>query len=1025
MIKNKLITINFIKGETTEKVELTDNFVFRLFEVWSNKTIGKETDIFIKVFLPNDYNEAMEILNTGYKFNDVEYVPFLTSPSMMKKEEDNYKCQYLFIKKKYEKFVNEFRKIVSLGNINKLYNEDKICINKDITSRLGLGLSGTYKIDYNPNVVILNSDTYTHIADYYTIKDGKLIEQDCVMKEFEFADGCGFMSDSMAQIIAENMKIDYTVDFAVIRAYSGLATKGLVVRCDFNKYFEENYQATEYFEKREDGCFYTKDYFGNWVNISKADLILNTNMCKYAKLFKDEEFEDINSFIDDKINKEFTKYKSVLQALYVTKINKREPKEYTHINYQVLNNLALVGDELKQIQEDSFNYIKSVSDLNDIDKIKIMLGDLVNEEAESAEINATTKAHRLLQIDEKNIKLGTVKSMIRSLIEKKAHEIVCSPFVKGNFKYISIDPICYLNWIMTRDIEQSRELKANELYVPKETGHRVMTRNPLATFSEVHKVELVKNEKLDKYFGHLTSELIFQNVADNLSFVSSGSDNDGDSFGIWDNEILYNAVIKPMNGRHFNYEADGKTVKVKYSLQEEYHSILVSSGNLIGKIANATMQVSNQAQELGYKNTETGAIHTFTRLKEVYLLGSEDKQRLDNLEFKIKEAKKIKDNKELVSQLKDERDLLIEKINTQVKAMIQKGLKQQKLIKVQDLPVEEQRQIITKQFYDRAGVSYDMLRLSQVAIDAPKTLTMPSKEEMDVYKEYFRMKKPRFMYFHKFTDDKDAEVVAWEDTIFTNSQLNISSLNIYQNLIKPIKQLSKGNDNSERIHKLIKDLELINNEECNKEVARAKKFYSKISNKITLAKKEGLLNQEEANKYHDKKDMKILTFVEDLYCKFTMNEIANALLVNNCTANIIIRYFWNVVDSAIRAKDREVFAYILDNNGGINFMFKNYKKVNASLKKDTLTSAQKLQLTNRLIKKVNVRITDENSINLSENDVVTIDNDLYVFNSEGVCIGQIYANSIKKGVELTGGKYTVYNAELKQKKTKYIVLEIY
>ena len=523
MIKNKLITINYIKGELTDKVELTDNFVFRLFEVYSNKKIEKETNVFIKVFLSSDYNDAMNMLNNGIKFNDVEYVPFLTSPSMMKKEEDGYKCQYLFIKKKYEKFVNEYRKIVSLGNINKLYAKDKICINKDITARLGLGLSGSYKIDYNPNVVILGSDTYTHIADYYTIKDGKLVEQDCVMKEFEFADGCGFMSDNMAQIIARDMRVDYQIDFAVIRAYNGLATKGLVVRCNWDKYFEENYQATEYFEKREDG-FYTKDYFNNWVNISKADLILNTNMCKYAKLFRDEEFENINDFINNKIKTEFSKYSNILNSLYVTKINKRQPKEYTQINYQVLNNVALVGDELQKIQQDSFDYIKAIADLNNIDKIKIMLGDLVDEEAETKEVNATTKAHRLLQISEKNIKLGTVKSMVRTLVEKKAHELVCSPYIKGGFKYIAIDPICYLNWIMTRNIETSRELQANELYVPNETGHRVATRNPLAVFSEVHRINLVKNEKLDKYFGHLTSELIFQNMADNLSFVSSGAD---------------------------------------------------------------------------------------------------------------------------------------------------------------------------------------------------------------------------------------------------------------------------------------------------------------------------------------------------------------------------------------------------------------------------------------------------------------------------------------------------------------------
>lgn len=478
-----------------------------------------------------------------------------------------------------------------------------------------------------------------------------------------------------------------------------------------------------------------------------------------------------------------------------------------------------------------------------------------------------------------------------------------------------------------------------------------------------------------------------------------------------------------MNNRHFNYEADGATVEVKYSLEQEYHSILVSSGNLIGKIANATMQVSNSAQELGYKNIETGTIASFSGIKEVFLLGNEDKQRLDNIEYKIKEAKKVK-NKELVSKLKEERNLINEKINTQVKAMINKGLEQGKIIKVQDLPLEEQRAIITKQFYNKAEVSYDLLRLSQVAIDATKTLTMPSKDEMDVYKEYFKMKKPRFMYFHKFTDDNLSVEVAWEDTIYTNSQLNIQSKYIYSNLIKPIKQLSKGNDNAERIYKLIRDLELTNNEQCNELVAKVKKFYSKANNKIALAKKEGL-EQEEANRLHDKKDMRILNFIEQLYAHFTVNEVANALLVNNFSANLIIRYFWDVVDSAIRAKDREVFAYIQDNGGEINFMFKNYKKVNATLKADTLTSAQKLQLTNRLIKKFNVKIVDENAISLSENDVVTIDSDLYVFNCEGACIGQIYANSIKKGVELKQGKYIVYNAELKIKKTKYIVLEIY
>lgn len=98
----------------------------------------------------------------------------------------------------------------------------------------------------------------------------------------------------------------------------------------------------------------------------------------------------------------------------------------------------------------------------------------------------------------------------------------------------------------------------------------------------------------------MTEELIFFNQVDDTAFISSGEDFDGDCNGVWENEILYNAVIEPKDGRHFFNTNDGASKEVKYSLENMYKCVLEASGNLIGSIANTTTKISNKASILGY-----------------------------------------------------------------------------------------------------------------------------------------------------------------------------------------------------------------------------------------------------------------------------------------------------------------------------------------------------------------------------------------------------------------------------------------
>ena len=159
----------------------------------------------------------------------------------------------------------------------------------------------------------------------------------------------------MAKKIQEDIKSEHNIDFAIIRNFP-LAVKGLVVKCDFIKFFEDNYKEdkkyTEYF-KKENGKFYAKDIYDCWIDLSKVDLITTTNMAKWVKIWdasKDNLSDDrnINDAVKEVIEGEYEKYKGILNNLYVTKVNKESLKEYIKISYQILNNLALTTQESKR-----------------------------------------------------------------------------------------------------------------------------------------------------------------------------------------------------------------------------------------------------------------------------------------------------------------------------------------------------------------------------------------------------------------------------------------------------------------------------------------------------------------------------------------------------------------------------------------------------------------------------------------------------------------------------------------------------
>lgn len=1037
MKKQKLYNVTYLKNNTKiEIIKMTESLMWEMLESYTSRKLDvencKDQDIIIKVFLPADEDRAMTILQDGVIHNDKEYIPFETSPNMMKQEEKRRKCQFLFIKKEYEGFKKIYRDIVSAGMINKLYNAPKVCINKDISARISLSLSGANRVNKLPYVLVLEGDQFKHIAKYSTFIDGKLVDDE-KEKEFEFADGCGFATPKYLDELQKELNSEHRIDFAGIRMFP-LAIKGLAIRCDFMKYFEENYIYNKDVFEKHGNTFLVRDYFGNKIDLSKVDLIVNTNMAKWAKLWEDEEFEDINKAIQERIDE---KFKDVLNSIYITKINKEAVKEYSQLNYQVFNNVALTTEELREIQTPSKNYLKELLSFEYVDKIKIFMGDIARDD-EDEEVRTCVKAHKLLQIDESFIKTGVVKKEVLYGIERKAHEVVCKPYIKGNYKTVAVCPITYLNWIMTRKIEP--ELKEGEFYVPKEQGKRVVARNPLAVFSEVHKIELVKNKKLDKYFGELTNEIMFCNQADNLAFISSGMDYDLDTIGVWDNDILYNAVIDPKDNYNFNYAEDGDTVKCKWSEEEEFLAILKASGNLIGSLANIANKISTECNEVGYIYKG----RWFSKadlLNDCYLIiHTDDKLKLDKSLNSLNAVKEIirGGNYSCYADLyginmTEEQFLNAERqnyykvkseVDTKFEGKLMQLIGEGKIVDLSSQPTEVQKKWLINRFYENREKAYYALQLNQKAIDAPKTLALPDKNDIEILKSYTSLEKhPRFMYYHKFTKNKDAVEVDWYDTEQTNCALDITADEINKELIKPIKEAKKKiADNPARLRNLLKEY-AEENAKCIEEIAKTKKYHKLVDDEAKKIK-----DKQARDEFWAEEKLKIIDNIKVLRQIYTDKEIAHALVFNECSVTFIMNYAWDIVEAVINAKERKVYIYAEAEDGDIDWMFKKYKKKLGKLVKGNLQETHIEQLE-RQANYVQFNIGGLTGVGIGEGDAIKIitrkyvnkngenkaSYDVYVDNQ---LVGFVYPNSIKAELK---DSYVVKNASLEG---KYIKMKV-
>ena len=186
------------------------------------------------------------------------------------------------------------------------------------------------------------------------------------------------------------------------------------------------------------------------------------------------------------------------------------------------------------------------------------------------------------------VKQFLYRKLKKTIDEAKVGKIYCSGFYHTGVG----DMIGYLQY--ASGLEPSGCLKAHELYSANfECGEIASFRSPLVDPSEVNRVNIVRNNILNKWFKHFKDQdIVMFNMYDISAPQQGGADFDGDIFFLCNDPIIIESKIdKPII---LDIE-DKVTAKPKpYTKENIIEYEVMTRDNRIGEITNVATSIENR-----------------------------------------------------------------------------------------------------------------------------------------------------------------------------------------------------------------------------------------------------------------------------------------------------------------------------------------------------------------------------------------------------------------------------------------------
>lgn len=288
-------------------ITLSDSFLIFALEQYMNTTFenGQLITEIIKVMLPSSEEEAKKEWENGLTFQDHKYFAWFATTSGMKKEGFG-KCETIFIREDFVPFAKEFEDLLSLGKFHEIEESGKeICINKDVLSRISLATSNSYMAGEMPNIIVLPQPQFRIIKDYKTVEKFTREENEKTIVDYKLVDyhfddnidvfdGGAIATPSVFSQIQKELKVKYSVEFAIIRGY-GIGIKGMITKFDIIGYLDEMYKEDTEYCRKFNGQYQFKDMWNEWQTVTDKTMLLNESMVKLAKYYDVEKGENFNT----------------------------------------------------------------------------------------------------------------------------------------------------------------------------------------------------------------------------------------------------------------------------------------------------------------------------------------------------------------------------------------------------------------------------------------------------------------------------------------------------------------------------------------------------------------------------------------------------------------------------------------------------------------------------------------------------------------------------------------------------------
>lgn len=423
----------------------------------------------------------------------------------------------------------------------------------------GLYSSASHEIT-KPKFVVIPDLEIKRMRDVSFVEDdNETVSDKTIEVVHNVFDGMGIVSIDMAKQWSYDMGLDYDAVEFIVRAPF---TKGLLVSFPFHSF------------AREHGISLIKDIYGTEHNIFDIDVILTESQFKMKSHYK-SLLEFFNKCDDNDL------------GWGVTRVNPKIEKKNFWSSYQFLQVLKK-ETRTEEIVKDTLAYFKDVSSMDAVKTMIYLMGEsLENDKLNLDEID--NPIVKILAMNKKSIKDPHIMKNIVKSLNRKIKDSYCGKLImKGHYEFFVSDPyaLCqkaFFPEMNPRDMGLLKEGQSYSKYWNKEGKNSVVSgRSPLTYKSELLKLNLVDSEILEKYYGHLSSGIVFSIHGMETLFFADG-DFDGDILFSTDNEEMVNNC--EINGKPVSYEK--KTApKQTLDYSEIWENDIKSFSQKIGLITN-------------------------------------------------------------------------------------------------------------------------------------------------------------------------------------------------------------------------------------------------------------------------------------------------------------------------------------------------------------------------------------------------------------------------------------------------------